>query len=257
MYLNLVPVFLLALLLSAPSAAAPPTVLFDQGHGQVFTIEKQGELQLGKLGDLLRSAGWQVGSTTEPLTHQSLASADALIISGPFHPLTKNEIEAIGNFLRNGGRLAVMLHIAPPLMPLLESLGVTFSHGVVRESDPSRIISGKPLNFRVSNLRGYPLTENLAYFSVYGAWPLFPARENTRIIATTSPKAWVDLNRDHTLSPGDRVGEFVTLIAGNVGEGEFVVFADDAIFQNRYLIGENNKLADNLSRWLMIGAISE
>lgn len=253
---SLVPVLLFFLLFSAPSAAAPPTVLFDQGHGQVFTIEKEGELQLGKLGNRLRSNGWQVAATTEPLTHQSLATADALIISGAFHPLTRKEIEAVGNFLQNGGHLAVMLHIAPPLATLLEGLGVTFPNGVVRESDHSRIISGEPLNFRVSNLGDHPLTENSTHFSVYGAWPLFPAKENIRMIAMTSPKAWVDLNRDHTLSPGDMVGEFATLIAGNVGEGEFVIFADDAVFQNRYLTGENERLADNLSRWLMPGKSS-
>lgn len=236
-----------------PGMATPLTVLFDQGHGQIFTIEKTGDLQLDKLADLLRRNGWQVAATTEPLTPQLLAKADALIISGAFRPLAVSEIEAIGEFIHKGGRLVVMLHIAPPLAPLLENLGITFLPGVIREGQRSEIFSEEPLNFKVSNFKEHPLTKGLAYFSVHGAWPLLPGREGVSVVATTSPAAWVDLNRDQVLSPGDVRQKFAVQITGSAGEGKFVVFADDAIFQNRFLEGENEKLAENLSRWLIPG----
>lgn len=244
---------LLTLTFSNLSLAAAPRVLFDQSHGQAFTIEKEGELQLGQLAERFRSSGWQVTSSTEPLAPQLLAEVDALIISGAFKPLSAAEIQAVGAFLSNGGRLAVMLHIAPPLVPLLGKLGVASANGVVREGNKDLILDGEALNFKVTNLKDHPLTKGLPFFSLYGGWPLLPTHESAGSIASTSPTAWVDLNYDDTLSPKDVMQEFGVLVTGKVGKGEFAIFADDAIFQNRFLKGENKKLADNLIRWMMQG----
>lgn len=244
---------ILTLTFSSLSLAAGPRVLFDQGHAQAFTIEKEGELQLGKLADRFRTNGCQVASTTEPLTPQLLAHVDALIISGAFKPLSEAEISAVGGFLVNGGRLSVMLHIAPPLTPLLGKLGVASANGVVREGETDLILDGEPLNFKVTNLKKHTLTDGLESFSIYGSWPLLPTSEIASAIASTSSTAWVDLNKDKLLSLKDAMQEFAVVIAGKIGKGEFAVFADDAIFQNRFLKGENEKLADNLSRWMMQG----
>lgn len=245
---------LLTLAFSNLSVAASPRILFDQGHGQAFTIEKNGELQLSQLAKRFGNDGWQVASSTGPLTPQRLAETDALVISGAFKPLTEAEINAIGAFLNNGGRLAVMLHIAPPLVPLLGKLGVASANGVVREGQQSLIIEEEALNFKVSNLKKHPLTKGLTSFSLYGGWPLLPVHDIAQTIAITSATAWVDLNRDDKLSLKDAMQEFGVVITGKVGKGEFAVFADDAIFQNRFLKGENERLADNLSRWMMQGA---
>ena len=244
---------IVVLLLPGVAPAGTCRVLFDQGHGQAFTIEKEGELQLGRLASLFRAAGCQAESTTGVLTPSSLVEVDALIISGAFKPLAEAELAAIGQFLHQGGRLAVMLHIAPPLSPLLGKLGVVSANGVVREGELSRLIGGEPLNFRVDNLAKHPLTDGLEFLSLYGGWPLLPEGEHVRSIASTGPTAWVDLNRDEQLSLKDAVQEFSVVVAGPVGQGEFAVFADDAIFQNRFLTDENEKLAENLVRWLMQG----
>jgi len=249
--------FLLFLSFSTPGLAAPLRVLFDQGHAQFFTIDKEGDLHLGQLAERFRRNGWQVDATTDPITPRSLADADALIVSGAFQPFSPIEVEAIAGFLENGGRLAVMLHIAPPLSSLLERLGVAYPQGVVREGDPALVIAGDPLSFKTTGLKDHPLTKDLAYFSVYGAWPLIAQSERVHVIAATSPKAWVDLDRDQRPSPGDPVREYAILVAGRVGRGEFAVFADDAIFQNRFLQGENEKLADNLVSWMGRGRTVE
>lgn len=221
------------------SLATPLRVLFDQGHGQAFTIEKDGALQLGKLADMLRGDGWQVDATTALLTSQLLTEVNVLIMSGAFKPLSEAEIKDVVDFLYSGGRLVVTLHITPPLALLLEELGVASANGVVRERDKSQILDGEPLNFKVSNLKEHPLNEGLKSFSLYGGWPLLPLHEGVRMIASTSPKAWVDLNRGRVLSSKDVVQEFGVLVTGNIRKGEFAVFADDAIFQNRFLKGEN------------------
>jgi hypothetical protein len=43
----------------------------------------------------------------------------------------------------------------------------------------------------------------------------------------------------------------VVVIAGSLGRGEFAVFGDDAIFQNRFLKDENLLLGKNLVKWML------
>jgi len=69
-------------------------------------------------------------------------------------------------------------------------------------------------------------------------------------LARTSPASWVDLNGDGVLSKGDAVGSFALIVSGTLGKGDFVIFGDDAIFQNRFLGDDNKKLAGNLGKWL-------
>lgn len=241
--------FTLLLVLYAGNAnSAAPVLLFDQGHGQAFTIEKEGPLQLGGLAEIFRGAGWQVTSTSEMLSEKALAQVDALIISGAFRTLSDSELAAVDTFLRRGGRLAVLLHIAPPMWSLLDQLRVEVGAGVLRETQG--FLGDEPLNFAVTDLASHPLTEGLAQFSLYGGWPLMPMDNQVRLVARSSQKSWVDLDRDGRLTQNDAVGSFGIIAEGRIGEGSFLVFGDDAIFQNRYLDKANRRLADNLSRWL-------
>jgi len=40
------------------------------------------------------------------------------------------------------------------------------------------------------------------------------------------------------------------VVTGTLNKGDFVIFGDDAIFQNRFLDDDNRKLATNLGKWL-------
>ncbi len=238
------------LFFSSISMASSPKVLFDQGHRQAFTIEKNGPLQLSQFAEKFSNNGWQVASTDTSFTPKTLADVKALVISGAFTPLQKSEIEAVKGFVENGGNLIVMLHIAPPLIPLLDTFGVASANGVVREHEKLLVIDNQPLNFKTSSLVEHPLTKGLSHISIYGSWPLLPLRDSAKIIASTSSNAWVDLNRDDTLSAKDAVQEFGVVVAGTLGKGKFAFFADDAMFQNNFFKGENIKLVDNMSNWM-------
>jgi len=244
-------------LIVTPAWAEPVKVLFDQGHGQAFIIEQSGDLQLGKFADLFRRAGCDVTSTKESLTTTLLAEYDALVISGAFKPFSESEIDAVEAFIQQGGRVAVTLHIAPPLISLLHRVGIVTATGVVHEGVESLILDEQSINFTVSDLAAHPLTAGLKYFSLYGGWPLLASGENVRVVASSSKKAWVDLNRDQIFSTGDAVQKFSLVVSSRVGRGEIIVFADDAIFQNRFLVGENRKLAENLIQWMKSGLIKD
>jgi hypothetical protein len=242
-------VVIMAALLWASSALAVEggsQILFDQGHNQRFLIEGKGELQLSKFADILRGQGADVASTKKPLTDDALKDMSALVISGPFESLRPEEVEAVVRFIERGGRLAAMLHIGRPLDGLLVRLDLDHSNYILHER---RNVIDEDSNFRVTSLSGSQLFAGLKQFSVYGCWALDPGKTGTAI-AQTSPDAWVDLNGDKVLSKGDVSQVFTVAVSGAVGSGGFVVFGDDAIFQNRYLDENNSRLATNLGGWL-------
>jgi hypothetical protein len=222
------------------------SILFDQGHNQRFIIEKKGELHLSKLADIMRNSGTLVVSTNKPLTDDILKDVKALVISGAFQTVRPDEIEAVVRFIERGGRLVVMLHIGQPVVGLLQKLDLDHSNFVLHERTNA---IDTDTNFRVIKLAASPLFSGLTYFSVYGCWAIDQGRTGT-IIAQTSPQAWVDLNGDKILSTGDASGEFTIAVSGTRGAGSYIVFGDDALFQNRYLDENNSKLASNLADWL-------
>ncbi len=83
----MVSALLLGLLISVPHLSADatkPVVLFDQGHGQTFVIEKSSDLHLSGLANLFREAGFKVKTGRQTITSDILSDVDGLVISGPF-----------------------------------------------------------------------------------------------------------------------------------------------------------------------------
>lgn len=242
-------IFVMALLCFALAArgASAQTVLFDNSHGERFLIGEKGPLHLSGLVEILRTAGAEVATLEHPISDTSLAGADALVISGAFSPLHPNEIEALVRFMQRGGKLAVMLHIAPPLASLLDRLEVGYTNGVIRETE--NVIENDPQKFRVKPSAGHPLTRGVQEFSLYGAWGLMNRDGSARIISATSPDAWIDLRGDK-VQRKETTASFGVAVAGEVGKGGFVVFGDDAVFQNAFLDQNNRALAANFAGWL-------
>lgn len=230
------------------SAGASPSVLFDQGHRQAFLVDNSGELDLSKLATLFREEGIGVTATASPITAENLAGIDGLVISGPFAPLTRDEIAAIVEFVRKGGKLSLMLHIAQPLAGLMMEIGVMHSNGVVHEQENP--IDEKSTDFFAATNGSHPIVTGLDRFALFGAWAVAGVRDDVKEFAVTSAKGWVDLNKDGRLTPGDAMQKLGVAVSGNIGKGEFVVFGDDAIFQNRFLQNENEQLARNLAHWI-------
>lgn len=229
-------------------AANPPVVLFDQAHGEPFVPHKEAPLNLTKLGDLFLENGFDIRIGRDSFSADTLQGIDAVVISGAFKPLSPHEIDTLSEFIRKGGRLAVMLHIAPPLSGLLARLGIVHSNGVVHEQGAA-VIGNESLNFHVAPQSGDPLFAGVPHFAVYGSWAL-DAEAPAVLAARTGRESWVDLNRNQTRDAGDPAQAFGIVALGTLGEGNFVVFADDALFQDRYLESGNLTLARNLVRRL-------
>lgn len=241
-----IPALLLLLVTVSFGDDGLPVVLFDQGHNQRFVIEETGDLQLSKLAGVIRSAGMQTTSTKVPLNDEQLEKIASLVLSGPFDELKAEEVDAIIRFMERGGRVAIMLHIGSPLTALLNRLDVDHSNSVLHER---KNVIDSDINFIVKDITTHPLFNGLNQFSAYGAWAL-KAGTGSESLARTSPDAWIDLNGDRILSKGDAIGAFDIVVNGTKGAGSFMIFGDDAIFQNRYLDDNNSRLAENLGGWL-------
>lgn len=243
--------FALLLCFGVSAHAYHPRILFDQAHGQAFVIEEASELHLSRLAQTLVDQGYEVSSTRHPLTAELLDKTDALIISGAFRPFSAQEIAHIRQFIAKGGRVAVMIHISPPVLPLLLELGVDVANGVIRETE--QVIERDPLNFASSRLADHPLTAGLKSISLYGSWPVRPLSTSGTTLAYTSNRAWVDLTGDKMRNPGDVMQSFGVVVVNRIGQGQLLVFGDDALFQNRFLTQGNQQLAMNLGYWLAAG----
>lgn len=226
------------------SWGAGPLVVVDQGHGQRFVVEQEGELHLSRLAAILGEEGLQVTTGRERLTDEPLGKAAALVISGPFAPLAPEEVDAVVRFLERGGRVALMLHIGQPLAGLIHRVGADFSNSVLHEG--RNVIDDNDITFRVRDLTAHPLFGGVEQFGLYGGWAL----NGLTSLARTSPEAWVDLDGNRKPSAGDAVDRFTVVAEGSVGAGRILIFGDDAIFQNRYLDDSNTRLARNLAHWL-------
>jgi hypothetical protein len=224
------------------------TVLFDQGHGQKFVVENKGDLQLSGLSGLLRKEGYDVKVNAERINDAVLNTTDVLLISGAFQPLSPEEINAIILFIERGGKLCAMLHIPQPLTGLMNKLKVYASNGVIQEQENT--INNTPKDFFITNMEKHEITKGLKKIGVHGAWALMTDGTTARIIARTGPMAWIDLNRDGKFNETDARQSFGVVIAGTLGKGKYVIFGDDAIFQNKFLDRENLPLGKNLAAWM-------
>ncbi len=233
----------------APVESERPVALFDEGHGQRFYAEGDAALDLSKLADVFRDGGFEVRTANGRLTDESLRGIATLVVSGPFAPIIKEEVEAVRSFVERGGALCVMLHIPPPADELLRQFGVAISNGVVREIQG--LIADEPLNFTVRHLAAHPVTQGLDGLSVYGAWALNNLQSDVSILATTGGHAWLDLDGDRRFGADDAMQPFGLVAAGTHGKGRFIAFGDDAMFQNRFIGEDNRKLAHNLVAWLL------
>lgn len=240
-----------AFFLCSSALAAEGVVLFDQGHGQHFLIDGAEPLGLSALAAEVRAQGLTPKPLTGWITPAALREAVALVVSGPFQLIHEAEEEAIVDFVARGGRLCLMLHIAEPVRPLLQSLGVAATVAPVREQINQ--IGDNPLAFRVVNFAGHPVTAGVKSFNVNGCWGLANQTAASQVLAWSSPRAWSDMDHDGKMGPDEPPATLGVMVGGKLGRGAFLVVGDDAVFQNRFLTEGNLKLAKNLAVWLKGG----
>lgn len=237
--------------LSAPlsSAAAPDRgkTVFDLSHNEIFSPVKDGPLDYSSFYGMIKNSGQDVAVTYEKPVKPTLEGVKTYVIAGPSRGFSPQEQDALKDFVKGGGNLLVLLHISSPVAELTGDFGIIVSNFVISEA--TDMIGNESQDFHVSRFTAHPVTAGLKKIAVFGTWGL-RAEADASIVASTSGKAWADINRDRKFEPGEPVQQFGIIGAASFGKGKVVVVADDAPFANKF-IGEadNRRLSENIIKW--------
>ncbi len=187
-------------------------IVWDVDHKPVFPISHYSKL-VGVLGGVVEGGVDDIGK------------ANAYVIAGVTKNFTAEEIDKIVDFVENGGKLVVLIHIPPTnVKPLLKKFGVN--------------VSEKP--YDVTEVLAVPgednaITEGVREIYMRG---VFPVDGNLFLI---KKEKVIILGGD-----GRGVAKLVKF-----GRGEVLVFGDDAMFLNSYITkADNLKLAKNIAKWV-------
>jgi len=235
-------------LASAEEAAKGPKTLFDASHTEIFSPVKEGPLHYGYFYKMFSEKGG-AGVNEGRVTPRALDGVKTYVIAGPAGEFTRDDIVVLQSFVRSGGNLLVLLHIAPPVARLTESFGIILSNFVVAEQE--NIIEGEVQDFLVKDFTHHPVTRGLKSVAVYGSWGLMAEiGSRARVLATTSEGSWADLNRNRTREDNEPLMKYGIIAAAEYGSGKVVVVADDAPFANKFIDeADNRRLASNIVEW--------
>ena len=122
----------------------PLQACFLQGHGE-HRLDDGTEVGYMKFGSVLQQNYIQVTPLTLLGTNTVPPDCNLLIIAGPTDPIPALELERIGQYLDEGGRLLVLFSVGSAIHPtgleqILARWGVRVSTGVIK--DPDNTVGG-------------------------------------------------------------------------------------------------------------------
>jgi ABC-type uncharacterized transport system involved in gliding motility auxiliary subunit len=254
------------------------TVCFVTGSGE-HQLDDDSRDGLSQLKTLLAKDSYETQSVDLVTQAGVPASCTAVVVAGPTHNYEQPEVDALKNFVENGGRAFFMLD--PPLQMgptsiadngaltgVLGSWGVTPDKDLVLDLNPIGQIAGlgpqEPLVTTystsqpiVASMRGtataFPITQSLTIASngKTNVDQLFSSSSSS--LATTN----LSSPRVDVKDPSNKKGPLVLAAAGtyNTGkqnsEGRFVVIGSSIWASNRFLrFNGNGDLAANAINWL-------
>ncbi|MEQ8466380.1 Gldg family protein [Coleofasciculus sp. E1-EBD-02] len=200
-------------------------VYFLQGHGE-RPLEASDEGGLSQAVSALETKNF----TVEPLNlaEQPAVPDDAslIVIAGPKRALFEPEVQALENYLADGGSLLVMIDpdTNPGLEPLLSDWGVTLTNQIVIDaSGQGRLVGLGPATPLVTQYGDHPITQDFGTgFSIYplaqpvDMEPVEGIKETPLVI--TSPQSWAENTPEQqplefNEQEGDRPGPLVLGVA--------------------------------------------
>jgi ABC-type uncharacterized transport system involved in gliding motility auxiliary subunit len=238
-----------------------PKVYFVTGHGEASlapTGSGPGERSLSVLEEALKRENIEVADTTL-LSGTVPADADVLAIIGPTRAFTEAEIEALGAYLDNGGRLLVALDplITPEgtmrptrLEDFLAGRGVIVHDDLV--VDPSRQLPFYDLSaVYLTEFPPHPVTQGMEGLAVLFTVTrsLEADGDHAQVVVETSDKGWGEtdlgmLLRGEPVAPGDTDNPGPAAV-GVVVEGETPADAESEVPAYRLAVfGDSDFLSD-------------
>ncbi|HID43235.1 MAG TPA: hypothetical protein EYP30_05565 [Archaeoglobaceae archaeon] len=203
-------------------------VIWDNSHFSVFGIENFRDFVT-----ILGSHGLGVKTSNNLKDLQG----KCLIIAGSTSTYTEDEIEEILGYVRNGGKLLVMIHIPPEinLDPLLTGFGFNISSRILLNEDGNTSVV-------VNSFEESIITQGLNRVIFFGCY----YTDN----AIASCECFADMDGDK-VPDAEEKGVFGVIGYKKFGKGEVVVITDDAVLMDGLIDhADNKKLAENIALWI-------
>ena len=256
--------------LSRPGERA---VLFLDGHGERKPLGIANH-DLGTFGQELE----KIGIRPRPLNLVAEAriptDAAALVIAGPRTPLAPGAVEAILEYVRQGGHLLWLRDPDEPavLQPLAAVLGIAFLPGVVVDADAPGLGIQNPAFIPIADYGPHPMTEKLrapALLPQAAALTVQPGGGWTAaVLLESQPRSWTEtgpLEGPMQFDPdsAERSGSLTVGVAlvrprpdAALSQQRIVVIGDGDFLSNTYLgNGANLELGLNMFNWLTVDEV--
>lgn len=258
-----------------------PWVLVDLRHTEIQNpvdyrlhrdqFDYQGTYGFYRLFEHLQTWGYPWEPTDEKLSEPRLEPYDILFINlvhDRMPDFTPDEIEAIKNFVHDGGGLFVIgdhtnvYRHAERVNPFLEPMGLRMMYHTVADHPPFNSISG--LGWIMSfDFSDHPINEDVEMISFKTGGPIEADDPNDHLAFTSEDgfaDYWDEENEsgyygtwsqgdDHQLEPS---GPLSIASATEYGDGRAVLVGDQNIFGDAWLhVGDNFEFALNAFDWLV------
>jgi uncharacterized repeat protein (TIGR01451 family) len=206
----------------------PIRILFDETHGELFSIDPDSKYSYSKFASILEDRGYEVKTlNSSPITSEKLNNCSIFVIPAPTKPFDANEIHVIIEFVSNGGNLLLInewggdFRQGTNLNDLSKSFGISFNNDTV--NDPTNNFHNTPSYALIHEFSGHFINKDINEF-------LYPA--GCSLIASNSI-AWAD-DDSYTTLPNiplvskaeEEHGNITVLAATNFERGRVVCIGD-------------------------------
>ena len=191
------------------------------------------------------------GETTDSAVLENASAYDRLagngtlaVVLGPSEPYTPAELERIETFLRGGGTLLVGGDFGTGANELLAGIDATarIDGRLLRDE---RNYGRSPAFPLATNVNGTVGVDELALN--YPSAVVTPNGTNATVMASTSPYAYADENRNGELDDAESMRAYPILTRESVGNGTVLTLSDPSVFINSMLDrGDNRAFAQTL-----------
>ena len=243
-------------------------VLFLDGHGERKPLGVANH-DLGTFSRELEKIGIRPRPFDLALEARIPPDAAALVIAGPRTPLPPGTLEAILEYMQQGGHLLWLRDPDEPavLQPLAAALGIAFLPGVVVDADAPSLGIKNPAFIPIADYGPHPITEKLrapALLPQAAALAVQPAADWTAMVLLESQaRSWTETGPlDGTLrfdqDSAEQSGPLTVGVAlsrprpdAAPQQQRIVVIGDGDFLSNTYLgNGANLELGLNIFNWL-------
>jgi hypothetical protein len=238
-------------------ALTRPRILFDEVHDERNTLSWERALTLnpehpewiyfGAFRAALEDEFAFERNPGDALSPELLQNYDVLMLSAPDKIFDTTELEAVVQFVANGGSLLVLGDCAlgnESINTLLLQFGITFDRHCIFAPVPDR--KG---DFPVTAFADHPATAGVP--SIMTSWGgSLKVNAPAVALALTDQDAWQDTNWDGKYDLAELTGPFTIAAASVVGRGRVVAISDNPFQDDGFEWRSNDLLMRSLLRWL-------